>query len=219
MKSPEKLANDLFFHLIKEDKWINQIANSTKCYDKHSIFKYYKTCSYPVEYVVTEEQISKAKELCAIRKAEIISFIEKGELVFCAMGGYFKSQLDNGVGNYRIGCYFLNKKGHKYFIELCTSCDGENRIYIDFSIDEELKVIRQEEVRRELESRREVNGKWGVYEKQDYYNCFGIEKTTIEIPFTFDNVLKLINDTYGCCYKSSRLVRYFASYEDWCCYC
>lgn len=219
MKTGINMTAEQFSLLTKRDEWISIIANPTKCYDKSSNFKHYKTCSYPTKYIITEEQIQKANELYAHRKAETLASISKGELVFRAMGSEFQSKLENGVGNYRIRCYFKCIAGHKYFIELCGSCDWENKFLVNFSINEDLHEKREEEIKLEFEYRRKVNGRWFVDGKQDYYNCYGVEKKFQNTPFTFNNIIKFVNKTYGCSYKSARLVHYFADYTEWCCEC
>lgn len=219
METEIKMTAEQFSLLTKKDKWISAIANPTKCYDKCSKFKHYKTCSYPTEYIITEEQIQKANELYVHRKTETLASIFKGELVFRAMGGDFQSEFENGVGNYRIRCYFKSINGHKYFIELCCSSGRENEFLVNFSVDEDLREKRDEEIKLAYEYRRKVNGHWFIDAKQDYYNCYGVEKKYQNMPFTFDNIIKFVNKTYGCSYKKARLIHSFVDYTEWCCEC
>lgn len=215
MREQINMTAELFNKLIKEDKWINYIANPVKCNDSNSKFSHYQTLSYPIEYIVTEKQINKAKKLYAIRKAETLASITKGELAFYPMGGDFHSILENGVGNYRILCYFKNSSGHKYFIDLSSAPGKEYRFFIEFSIDEDLRKKRKDE----FEHICRASGNWSMNENQDYYNCFNMTKQYQHMPFTFDNVIEFINKTYGCTYTSARLIMFFANWEEWCCEC
>lgn len=219
MNMQKEMTVELFNQFIKEDKWVSCIAKPVTGCDKFNKFLHYRTLSYPVEYIITEEQINKAKELYAIRKAETLASISKGELVFYPMGGDFKTKLENGVGNYRIVCYFKNSVGRKYSIELCGSPDAENKFYVNFSTDVDLH--KQRETERELENERrcKANGHWHIPQKQDYYNCFNLSKQYQNIPFTFEDITRFINIIYGCTYNSARLIPYFANWDEWCCEC
>lgn len=214
MRRQEAMTDELFDQLTKEDKWIDAISNPITCLDKYFKFSHYRTCSYPVQYTITERQISKAKELYYNRKAETLASIAKGELVFSAMGCDFNSNYVNGVGNYRIRCYFKNSDGHKYFIELSCPSGNDRKFHIDYSVDEALRERRDREREQEFEYRRSVNGHWSINDKQDYCNCFEVEHECQNMTFTFDNVVKFVNNTYGCSYSSARLIRYFATYKE-----
>lgn len=146
------------------------------------------------------------------RRAEILSSIKKGDLVFKSMGGDFKSNYENGIGNHRVRCYFKNSKGHKFFIELLGYPEDENRFYVDYSIDEDLRVIREKEFKDAVDHRRKVNGHWFIEEKQDYYQACGVERGYKRIPYTFDDVIDFINKTYGCNYKVGRKIDWLVNY-------
>lgn len=135
------------------------------------------------------------------------------------MGGNFETKLENGIGNYRIMCYFKNSAGHKYSIELCGSPDAEYKFYVDFSTDEDLHQLRDMEIELEYECRSKVNGHWHIDPIQDYYNCFNLSKQYQNIPFTFEHIVEFINRIYGCTYTSARLIPYFAYWNEWCCEC
>lgn len=219
MITQEEMTVELFNQFIKEDKWISCIAKPVTCCDKYHKFSHYRTLSYPVEYIITEEQINKAKELYAIRKAETLASISKGELAFYPMGGDFKTKLENGVGNYRIICHFKNSVGHNYSIELCGNPEQEHQFYVDFSVDQDLLKQRELEMELEYERRRKANGHWQIPIIQDYYNCFNLSKQYQNIPFTFKHIVEFINRIYGCTYNSARLIHYFAKWDEWCCEC
>ena len=204
MKQLEILSAEKFNVLTVSDKWVNAIQYPVKCYDNNSNFKYFRTCSYPVEYIVSEEQIRQAREIAEERKRHILENIKANDLVFVAMGGDY-SGTPGDVCNHRIRCNFKNIDGKRFFIEILKGCkDG---FFIDFSID----LDKQEE-----------NEKKRIKEPfypQTEYNAKGVEKTTINKPFTFENVLQFVNDTYNCCYTNAQLIRYFVRCEDFtnCC--
>jgi hypothetical protein len=187
-----EMTEEKFAELIKRDKWISNIQYACKCCDRDGKFKYYRTVSYPTSYIVTEDQISKAQELASIRKNEILDSIKRGDLVFKAMGGSYNGKYADGVNNHRIRCNFKASNGKKYFVELIQA--GEDAFWVDFSIDLDV-------------------------EEGQGYGAMGVEKKTFKQPFTWENVLRFINDTYGCNYTSARLIEYLVSYEDWVCEC
>lgn len=219
MKETKMLTKELFKKLAKEDKWISAMADPTSCYDSNHMFTHYKTCSYPIEYIITEDLIEKAKDLFKIRHKEIIDSIGCGVLAFRAQGGDFKSELKGGIGNYRICCYFKNNIGQKFFIELCSKAGHDYKFYVSYSIDEDLRTKREKELHEAYEKREKEHGFYSIVDKQDYYNCKHIEHETFDIPFTFDNVVKFINELFGCSYKKGILIENIASYKDWCCFC
>ncbi len=219
MRTTKEMTENLFNELIKYDKWINLISCPVGHCDRDRNHKFYATCSYPIEYIVTEEQIKKAEEIKKERRNEILKGIKKGELVFCSMGASFVSKYADGVGNHRIRCYFRNKYGHRYFIELIGNNENENRFWIDFSIDVELQEKRKKEWDLAFEQRAAVKGRWLINNKQDYYNAFGIEKTHRYTPYRFSEILDLVNQVFDCNYKTARKIDYLVSYDEWCCEC
>lgn len=199
MKQLEILSAEKFNLLTVSDKWVNAIQFPTTCCDKNHKFLYFKTCSYPEEYIVTEEQIQQAREIAEDRKRHILENIKTNDLVFVAMGGDYPG-LPGEVRNHRIRCNFKNIDGKRFFIELLY-IDNDN-FYIDCSLD--LDKEEENEKKRIKEP----------FYPQTEYNAMGVENTLINKPFTFENVLQFVNETYNCCYTEARLVRYFVRCED-----
>lgn len=187
-----EMTEEKFAELIKQDKWINNIQYACKCCDRDGKFKYYRTVSYPTSYIVSEDQIAKAQELASIRKNEILDSIKRGDLVFKAMGMSYNGTYTDGVNNHRIRCNFKASNGKKYFVELIQA--GEDAFWVDFSIDLDV-------------------------EEGQGYGAMSVEKKVFKQPFTWENVLRFINNTYGCNYTSARLIEYLVSYKDWVCEC
>ena len=50
------MTDELFEQFIKEDKWIHEIRNACKCCYSDGSFRYYRTVTYPTEYIVSEHQ-------------------------------------------------------------------------------------------------------------------------------------------------------------------
>lgn len=207
------MSDETFRQLIKEDEWISNIARPVACYDKFHKFLHFKTCSYPYEYIVTEEQIAEAKKLWEKRRQEEIASLEKGVLAFVAMGCDFTSKYENGVGNHRMRGDFKNSKGEQFFVEF-TRFANEEIFTIEYSIDRAL----QKKYNKECEEQFERNAKLPWKERnhrgipQYYYNARGAERK--EVKATWDDVLEFINETYGCNYKSAKLFHWFVRPED-----
>ena len=204
MKQLEILSDEKFNAFTVQDKWVNAIQYAVKCLDRNHNFKYFRTCSYPVEYIVSEEQIRQAREIAEERKRHILENIKANDLVFVAMGGDY-SGTPGDVCNHRIRCNFKNIDGKRFFIEI--SSVFKDGFFIDSSID----LDKQEE-----------NEKKRIKEPfypQTEYNAKGVEKTLINKLFTWANVLAFINETYNCCYTNARFISYFVRCEDFtnCC--
>ena len=56
------LTNEKFSEIFTDISFCQQVANAHICADKNGVFKHFKTCSYPIEYIVTDEQKNAAIE-------------------------------------------------------------------------------------------------------------------------------------------------------------
>lgn len=95
----------------------NQVAYAHGVY-KHSTDKEPMrriTCSYPVVYVVTPEQIAEAQKELDRAKVEMLAGTS-GKLVLIGMGMLHKDDPEL-IGNHRVRGYFINKAGQKCFVE------------------------------------------------------------------------------------------------------
>ena len=195
------LDQSTFETLIKEDYWIKEITCATRGVDKNGNHLYWRTVSYPIEYYVTPEQIETAKKEYQRRRREELDNLQPGEIAFVAMGMdfYDGEKIENSPNNHRIRCYFYNKYGHKYFIELTSTMDCKS-YYVDFSVD------------ADLEEKREKEHSF----IQDYYNACGLARSA-RIPTTWDAIINLINKNYKCNYTTGKLFKYFISPDDYIC--
>ena len=185
------MTDEKFRQLIKEDYWISHIAHPVKCCYADGKFEHFRTCTYPYEYIVSDEQIAIAKKEYQRRHDEELANLKKGEIAFVCMGMDFDSKIKNGIGNHRIRAEFKNSKGTHYFIEFTTMMD-EEAFYVDFSIE------------------RSKDG--------DKYGACGIGYDN-QIPATSDEVLNFINKHYDCNYTKVKLFHHFINTDEYICEC
>lgn len=189
------LNNTTFENLIKEDYWIHCIAQPVTCLDQYGKFEYYRSCSYPIEYIVTPEQIERAKTEYNRRRREELESLQPGILAFVPMGMDFDVKLDNSPNNHRIRCNFYNSKGHKYLIELTATMD-KKQYSVNFSVDVDLEEQRK-----------------GTF-IQDYYGACGLT-CNVKIPATWPAILQLVNRAYKCNYTTGKLFKYFINPDEY----
>lgn len=209
------LTEEMFRELITQDSWISLLAKPTECHDQHGRFKHYRTCSYPVEYIVTEEQIRTAQERQEQRKKELIEGIKPGELVFVSMGCDYPTDNPDGVGNHRIRCHFTDGHGRTLFIELCRAARTEV-FYVDavedIHLEEQYRQDCLEVVRHNTETRR-MNAHKPM--PSQYYRL-QVGRNEV-IPGTWPAVVKFINRHFNCSYTSARKIDHFVYIDDYVC--
>ena len=209
---------------MDDDEWVTDFANAGWSCDKYGKRMYMRTVSYPIEYKVSEQQKRWAQTIRDRRKREELERIKPGELVFVAMGCDYDAEDPDEVKNHRMRTEFITDYGIKVFVEFIKGCkDG---FWCDFSIhrtrEEQMKhqddvLYEQAKVYRErcdqsgyLEMHRRIG-------EQNYYNYMGVEKTHIDKPYTWTNVLEFVNKTYGTHFASVRLERHFLVTDDFVC--
>ena len=202
------ITDELFEQFIKEDKWIHEIRNACKCCYSDGSFRYYRTVTYPTEYIVSEHQIEIAAKLYDKRHDEVLANIKKGELVFRAMGGSYSPRFEDDVCNHRMRCYFKSSCGRTWFAELCRTSEEREEKGIGFYYDFAFGVI-------DGKSCYDISPSFPIIEQggHRFYN------RDIYRPFTWKNVLEEINSRFGCNYTSARLENYFVGYKEWVCEC
>ena len=67
-----ELTSEKLKEIYTNEKFRNEVAFAHTCLDINHKFKHKKTCDYPDEYIVTEEQIKEAEEERQRAKAETI---------------------------------------------------------------------------------------------------------------------------------------------------
>lgn len=195
-----KLTDDKFNEIYSDPEFRNQVAFAHRCYDQYSKFIHLKTCSYPIEYIVTETQIELAKKECDRAKKEALKN-QGNKLIFIGMGMNYAPRYEGDVCNHRIRTEFKNKHGHKFFIELGTC--GYDGMRIDHSIDRDLQDQLNDDVNKQSK----------------FYNYKGLQrKYGRDLPkYTKEGVLRLINREFDCCFTEMVVDSYTLSPEDLVC--
>jgi hypothetical protein len=175
MKTTETLTNEKLQDIYTDKKFRNEVAYAHGCYDKDGVFKYKQTCSYPVTYIVTDEQIAlAAAELERSQKETKERY--KNSLLFIGMGMTYETDTD--IGNYRIRTEFFNKKGHRFFVEFGAAVDHAYT-RCDFSIDRELNIKDDQK-------------------GYNYANLERCDKRAGLCRYTPECILRLVNKTFDC---------------------
>ena len=123
-QTPNTLTDEKLQEIYTDKKFRNQVAYAHACYSAapNSQFKYRETCSYPVRWIVTDEQIELAKKEFERSQKETQEKY-KNSLLFIGMGMTYDTDTD--IGNYRIRTEFINKHGKKFFVEFGTAVNKE----------------------------------------------------------------------------------------------
>jgi len=111
----KSISKDEMIELFKKDiTKVNSFVYPTKCCDRYGKFLYKKSCTYPVDYIVTDELQKIAYEYQKKMEEECLSQIKDGDLVLLRMGGNFyeKRDLENSdLENHRLRLSFDDKNG------------------------------------------------------------------------------------------------------------
>ena len=214
-----QMSNEVFKKLIKNDYWVSNIALPVNCCDEYGNHTHYRTCSYPDEYIINEEQIKEAKREYKRRHDEEINNIKRGDLCFVAMGMSFNTTNKNDVGNHRIRAEFKNRNGKHFFIEFTLGMDNKN-FFVDFSVDRDLQEQREREKKEHYEAQKLLPGYKRTYyeDPQDYYYAMGITRS-VQVTANWDAIIDFVNKTYDCDYKRAKMFKYFVDYTEYVCYC
>lgn len=129
------------------------------------------TCSYPIVYIVTPEQIEEAKKELARAKASTLE-ATRGKLVLIGMGMEQKEDPEL-MNNYRVRGYFMNRTGQKCFVEFMQgrergSVEKARMLYPDHAMIDGAPIAAERK-------------NWGLY--------------------TEKNALRFVNQFFGCDFK------------------
>ena len=171
--------------IYTDERLRNAVAFAHGCCDRYHKHLHYKALYYPLEYIVTEEQIQQAKEELT-RAKERVYAQHSNHLLFVGMGSEYAPRFEDDVCNHRIRTEFTNRHGHRYFIEFCTLAKG-NGFSITFAIDRDKEI--------------ELNSDWN--KQGEYYHFKGL--TTSKIGYTLDytkrNILNIVNEYFDCAFS------------------
>lgn len=222
----QELTNEQFQDIYTSEKFRNEVATAHKCMAKESKFSHFESCSYPIRYKVTEEQINEAKRVKEESKKKAIKNVAN-KLVFVAMGGDYEPRYNDDVCNHRIRTTFLNPEGKKFFIEFGRG--REDEIRIDHSIDRDLQNYYE---KQSSNVRDEINRNGGFhkvaqsdplmldykkYQGQPYQNYKGLERINLTEKYTLQNLLKLVNENFECNFKEIEVDKFNLSPDDFTC--
>lgn len=193
MNQQIKLSDEKFNEIYTDDRFLHDCAFPVDCCDSRGFHKYYRTCTYPIEYIITEEQIAAAKVEFARRKQAFLDGYRKGTLVLVCMGMDYESQHPDGIGNHRVRGDFKNSEGHHYFVEFCRGISKwDENFHCTFSVDMEMEDD-------------------GMHN----YNIFGLQRRNFGImPFTKNSLLEIVNSTFGCNYRELVLAEWLINTDD-----
>lgn len=230
----QELPIDLIETLETNKELRNSIASAHRCYTKDFTFKYYKALYYPIDYIVTEQQIEFARQIKEKAIQEALKQ-NKGIITFINMAMSFKNEIGY-IDSYRMRCYFYNNYGKQFFLEVGVSLD-KKIMRIDHAIDKDmelewstkqintfraykeankkknyisLKTSTEEELR---EINKEIDLCKAEYmkysNKQPYNNYKGLERNNTNVlEYTNDCLLNLINNEFDCSFKELRIDHY-----------
>lgn len=226
MRTEQVLQDEKFQEIYTDEKLRNAVAFAHGCSDKYGKHLHHKALMYPDEYIVSKDQIQEAKNELERGKAEKVKNMKAGQLVFVGMGMEYKSRFDGDLCNHRIRTYFKNDEGRCFFIEVGTG--KANEMWCDHSIDVDLENKHSQKLDENYnERKKEKKGSdrymWLMdnrekWLKQPYNNFGGIEHAKLGI-YSKENLLKIINDVFGCSYSEIEVDNYTLRTEDFICFC
>ena len=198
MNTQINLSDEKFKEIYTDDRFLHDCAFPVDCCDARGFHKFYRTCTYPIEYIIMEEQIAVAKVEFARRRQAFLDGYKKGTLVLVCMGMDYPSKYPDGIANHRVRGEFKNSAGRHFFVEFCRSVnfgkkdDTEEVFYCDYSIDRDAEKAGR-----------------------SCRNAFNLERGGRSIsPYTKQRVLELVNTTFSCNYRELVLDKWLIRTDD-----
>lgn len=214
----ERLTDKKLLELLKDDSMVTALAYPCAVHDKYGRFAFLRTVTYPIEYIITDDQVATAKAVHAQRKKTILGNIVPGMLVFGAMGGNFQTEKPDQIGNWRIRSNFVADDGKRYMIEFSPAVTRTGfRVSAAIDYEAEQEYYRLEREVAEWNSTHLPANQHKPWPPQTCYNPFGVKDTFVDKDFTFTNVLEFVNERFGCSYTSCSLIRHIVGYEEFTC--
>lgn len=158
-------------------------------------------------YKTSQEQKDKASKLYALNVQKAIENV-KNKLVFVGMGMDYAARYADDVCNYRIRTEIVNPEGRKFFIEVGTW--GNERMRIDFVVDRDQEIYYADQCQN---VRNEILKRGGYhklsfsdplyldlkkYQEQPYYSYKRDEYKDLNIKYTKQNLIDLVNNLFDC---------------------
>ena len=190
METTATMTNEKMNEIYSNIDFCRSVKNAHICTDKNGVFKHKKTCSYPISYIVTDEQIEEAaKEYNRVKDA-FISNMKKNVLYFVGMGCNFEKSEFSDIENYRIRAYFQNNKKELFFVEF-SGTERSEIFYCNHSI----------------------SFPDGNIEEEKNNNFFNLERETLK-GYTKENILKIVNHHFNCNFEAVEIEKHFYLTEN-----
>lgn len=117
---------------------VNKFANPVTCCDQYGKFTHKKSCTYPIEYIVTDDLQEIASEYRKKMEKECLNQIKDGDLVLLRMGGNFYETRDlqnSDLENHRLRLSFIDKSGVHVVGDICGCHPNGSKIYGNHQLD------------------------------------------------------------------------------------
>lgn len=199
--------SELLSQLGTNERLTREVNYSHGCSNSLGHHLHFCTMYDGKRYKTSLEQKEQAKILYDLNVKKAIKNT-KNKLVFVGMGMEYKERYDNDVCNHRIRTEITNPEGRKFFIEVGTW--GNERMRIDFVIDRDLENYYSEQQQKVMD---EINKRGGFhkvsfsdplyidlkkYQEQPYYQYKKEEYKDLNIKYTKQNVIDLVNNLFDC---------------------
>ena len=129
----KSISKNEMIELFKTDiSNVNKFANPVTCRDQYGKFTHKRSCTYPVEYIVTDELQEIASEYRKKMEKECLSQIKDDDLVLLRMGANFYETRDlqnSDLENHRLRLSFIDKSGVHVVGDICSCRPKGSKIY------------------------------------------------------------------------------------------
>jgi hypothetical protein len=175
------LTTEKFQDIYTDEKFRNQVAYANPSHDAHGQFKYWETATYPIRYIVSEEQITEA--LWEIERVKtILRKQHTNSLLLIGMGTTYPERFADDVCNDRVRAYFKNPSGNLYFIEFMSAIQGTTFIITHANDETKAAALNQDH-----------------YRQSEYFNFKNLEHLGSSFGiFSKRNLLKVVNKYFKC---------------------
>ena len=131
----KSISKDEMIDLFKSNiSNVNKFAKPVTCCDQYGKFLYKRSCTYPVEYIVTDELQEIASEYRKRMERECLNQIKEDDLVLLRMGGNFYENRDlenSDLENHRLHLSFIDKNGVQVSGDICSCHSIKSKGYIN----------------------------------------------------------------------------------------
>lgn len=224
MKQTVQLTTDKLKEIYKDEQLRNQVAFAHGSHSADGKLIQKITCSYPITYIVTNEQIQEAETERQRAKKQAIKD-NSGKLVFVGMGCDYAARYEDDVCNHRVRTEIINPEGRKFFIEV--GAWGDEAMRIDFVIDRD-QENEYEQKQWFYYDQIKANGgfnkvgqndplmvEYKKYQQQPYYWFKREQWKDIKPKYTMQNVLNLVNTLFDCKFTEIIIDNYNLSTDDY----